>query len=84
MTIELYTILRNELEPKLDAASKLVSSLPKNEMGLMIKTPESILAKNNYDFLFAKFRNLNKSVSNKIKRQYHINKNGGSIYSLKN
>lgn len=83
ISLELYTQLRNQLEPILDEASSKVQSFPTNEIGLLIRTDESIKAKREYDILFKKLRTLNGMASNAIKKQYHLNKNGGSIYKFK-
>lgn len=74
MTLEIYTQLKTEIEIRLDAADNLVNSFPKGEMGLVKMTKEFRTAKRNFDLVFNQLRTLNKHTSNKIKRQYSINK----------
>lgn len=76
MTLELYTELRNELEPKWDAADKLVKSFVDVNTGLVkdIKDENYRKAKIAYDLIFNQIRVLNKNTPNKIKRDYSMNK----------
>ena len=76
MTLELYTELRNEIEPRWDKADKLVKSFVDANTGLVkdIKDEDYRKAKRAYDLVFNQIRTLNKSTSNKIKREYSMNK----------
>jgi hypothetical protein len=76
MTLELYTELRNEIEPRLDKADQLVKSFVDVNTGLVkdIKDKDYRKAKRGYDLVFNQFRVLNKNASNKIKREYSMNK----------
>lgn len=74
MTLELYTELRNEIEVRLDKANDLVKSFPVGPMGLVKMTDEFRVAKRKFDLVFNQLRVLNKHTSNKIKREYAMNK----------
>jgi hypothetical protein len=76
MTLELYTELRNEIEPRLDKADQLVKSFVDVNTGLVkdIKDKDYRKAKRGYDLVFNQFRVLNKNAPNKIKREYSMNK----------
>lgn len=76
MTLELYTELRNEIEPRWDKADQLVKSFVDVNTGLVkdIKDEEYRKAKRAYDLVFNQIRVLNKNTPNKIKREYSMNK----------
>lgn len=76
MTLELYTELRNEIEPRLDKVDKLVKSFVDLNTGLVkdVKDEDYRKAKRAYDLVFNQLRVLNKNTQNKIKREYSINK----------
>lgn len=74
MTLELYTELRNEIEVRLDKADDLVKSFPVGPMGLVKMTDEFRVAKIKFDLVFNELTVLNKNTSNKIKREYAMNK----------
>jgi len=76
MTLELYTELRNEIEPRWDKADQLVKSFADVNTGLVkdIKDEDYRKAKRAYDLVFNQIRVLNKNTSNKIKREYSMNK----------
>lgn len=86
MTIELYTELRNEVEPKMNAYSEALLAFPRLANGLtpdhVRATSEYIKAKQLADLFFDKFRTLNKAAGAKMVKQYHKNKNGGPTYSF--
>ena len=74
MTLELYTELKNDITLRLDKADLLIKSFPKGQMGLVKMTEEFRSAKRNFDIVFNQLRVLNKNTSNKIKREYSLNK----------
>ena len=76
MTLELYTELKNEIEPRWDKADQLVKSFVDVNTGLVkdIKDEDYRKAKRAYDLVFNQIRVLNKNTSNKIKREYAMNK----------
>lgn len=74
MTLELYTELKKEIEPRLDAADKAVKSFPAKENGLVEMTEEFRIAKRKFDLLFTQLRALNENTPNKVKREYAMAK----------
>lgn len=76
MTLEMYTELRNEIEPILDNADQLVKSFVDTNTGLVkdIKDEDYRKAKRAFDLVFNQLRVLNKNTPNKIKREYSMNK----------
>ena len=76
MNLELYTLLRNELEPKWEKADQLLKSFVNVNTGLVkdIKDENYRKAKKEYDLIFNQIRVLNNNTSNKIKREYSMNK----------
>ena len=74
MTLDFYTELKNEIELRLDKADTLVKSFPIDQMGLVKITDEFRTAKRSFDIVFNELRVLNKHTSNKIKREYAMNK----------
>jgi len=74
MTLDFYTELKNEIEVRLDKADTLVKSFPIGQMGLVKNTDEFRTAKRSFDIVFNELRVLNKHTSNKIKREYAMNK----------
>jgi len=74
MTLDFYTELKNEIEVRLDKADTLVKSFPIDQMGLVKITDEFRTAKRSFDIVFNELRVLNKHTSNKIKREYAMNK----------
>lgn len=74
MTLEIYTELKKEIKVRLDNADLLVKSFPVGQMGLVEMTDEFRKAKKSFDLIFNQLRVLNKHTSNKIKREYAINK----------
>lgn len=76
MTLELYTELRNEIEPRWDKADQLVKSFVDVNTGLVkgIKDEDYRKAKRAYDLVFNQIRVLNNNTSNKIKREYSMKK----------
>ena len=71
MTLELYTELRNEIEPRWNKADQIVKSFVDVNTGLVkdIKDEDYRKAKRAYDIVFNQVRVLNKNTSNKIKRE---------------
>ncbi len=74
MTLDFYTELKKEIELRLDKADTLVKSFPRGQMGLVEMTNEFRTAKRSFDIVFNELRVLNKHTSNKIKREYAMNK----------
>lgn len=76
MTLDLYTELRNEIEPRWDKADEIVKSFVDVNTGLVkdMKDENYRKAKRAYDLVFNQLRTLNKNTPNKIKRQYSLNK----------
>ena len=76
MTLEIYTELRNEIEPRWNSASDLVQSFVNPTTGMVkdIKCEDYRAAKKSYDRVFNEVRTLNGNTSNKIKRDYSISK----------
>jgi hypothetical protein len=76
MTLKLYTELKNEIEVRWDKADQLVKSFVDVNTGLVkdIKDEDYRKAKRAYDLVFNHIRVLNKNTSNKIKREYAMNK----------
>lgn len=74
MTIEIYTELKNEIEVRLDKADTILKSFSVGQMGLVEMNEEYRIAKRSFDIIFNELRVLNKHTSNKIKRDYAMNK----------
>jgi hypothetical protein len=83
MTLKIYTSLLESIEQRLDKADEELAKHPVNEMGLLIRTPEALKAKKNFDTIYNQLKTLNKHTPNKIKKQHRMNKNGGCLYKTK-
>ena len=74
MTIEIYTELKNEIESRLLVVENIVTSFSKGQFGLVAMTVEFREANANFNRVFNELKVLNKHTSNKIKRDYAMNK----------
>jgi len=79
MTIELYTELSDDIEKRLRVVEIKVQSFPVNKMGLVERTKEFVIARRNFKRVFNELRVLNKHTSNKLKREYSMNKRFNKI-----
>tara|TARA_R110002050_G_scaffold269582_1_gene411976 strand:+ start:405 stop:641 length:237 start_codon:yes stop_codon:yes gene_type:complete len=75
MTLELYTELKKDIDLRLDMWDSILKSFPINEIGMAIERNEDYrAAKKSFNIVFNQLRTLNKNTSNKIKREYALNK----------
>lgn len=74
MNLETYTEFRNEIERRLTPLDIKLNSFEKNSSGMVNPTKEYLKAKRSFQLVFSELQTLNKFTSNKIKKQYSINK----------
>ena len=70
MTIELYTVLRNDLEKQLNLAQEGLDQFFRDSSGRVERTPEYLNAKKLFNSSFKKLQILNQKTPNSIKREW--------------